>query len=498
MKIVAYSLITLSALLIPRIYSAAFGDVIWEYETGDSVVSSPRVDSDGNVYFGSIDGRVYSIDGDGMLRWSYDTTDWVESSPSLSRDESTVYVGSWSNKLVALDAVTGDLIWEFVTSSLVYASPAVAEDGSIYFGSSDGFLYALNSNGTLKWELEVGGELDSSPAIDDAGIVYVGANEGKVCAIEPDGEVLWSTETPSEFGAFSRDIGFISSPLITATGKVIIGCQNHYVYCMDSSDGTIEWKFETDGIIEGSCVEGMGRSCLVSGRDGYLYSLDWDGNLNWKVEVGENYYSSPCVDGMGRIYVGSVDGNGDKFIAVYSSDGIKRWETQVGSFVDSSPTIGLNGVLYVGNNDNKLYAIQGADHLANLGWPSFGGSGAKGWASLESYDDLSGVESSYYFNSMEGPLTSQIGFIHGDLVVEGGGAVKVAIRGLSEELMSADFDPKVVLKSEGKLLSETENELLEPWADETIRGWLEPGSYRLEVFHEGPEGTDAFAEVRGL
>ena len=66
--------------------------LLWSYETGDSVHSSPAV-AGGTVYVGSDDGHVYALDvTTGDLVWSYETDDWVYSSPTVA--DGTVYVGS--------------------------------------------------------------------------------------------------------------------------------------------------------------------------------------------------------------------------------------------------------------------------------------------------------------------------------------------------------------------------------------------------------------------
>ena len=37
------------------------GTVLWEFETGDDVFSSPAIGSDGTVYVGSRDGKLYAF-----------------------------------------------------------------------------------------------------------------------------------------------------------------------------------------------------------------------------------------------------------------------------------------------------------------------------------------------------------------------------------------------------------------------------------------------------
>jgi outer membrane protein assembly factor BamB len=70
----------------------------WSFKTGDSVISSPVIDSDGFIYFGSWDGHLYALRPDGQLQWKFKTGGSVDSSPSVDSD-GTIYVGS-SDKCV--------------------------------------------------------------------------------------------------------------------------------------------------------------------------------------------------------------------------------------------------------------------------------------------------------------------------------------------------------------------------------------------------------------
>jgi outer membrane protein assembly factor BamB len=75
---------------------------LWEFETGYGVVSSPAIGSDGTVYVGSNDKKLYAINGkSGVKLWEFVTGDLVSSSPAIGSD-GTVYVGSWDNKLYAI------------------------------------------------------------------------------------------------------------------------------------------------------------------------------------------------------------------------------------------------------------------------------------------------------------------------------------------------------------------------------------------------------------
>ncbi len=67
----------------------------------------------------------------------------------------------------------GTLRWKFKTGSAVDSSPAIGSDGTIYIGSHDGYVYAINPDGTLKWKFQTGGPIDCSPAINWDGTIYI-------------------------------------------------------------------------------------------------------------------------------------------------------------------------------------------------------------------------------------------------------------------------------------------------------------------------------------
>jgi hypothetical protein len=65
----------------------------------------------------------------------------------------------------------------------VVSSPVVDLDGTIYVGSEDGNVYAINPNGMQKWIFPTGGEVRSSPAIGKAGFIHIGSNDTNFYAI---------------------------------------------------------------------------------------------------------------------------------------------------------------------------------------------------------------------------------------------------------------------------------------------------------------------------
>ena len=94
-------------------------------------------------------------------------------------------------------ANAGVKLWEFETGDKVYSSPAIGSDGTVYVGSRDKKLYAINGKTGVKlWEFETGGYVSSSPAIGSDGTVYVGSDDKKLYAIKTNSKGLAKSPWP--------------------------------------------------------------------------------------------------------------------------------------------------------------------------------------------------------------------------------------------------------------------------------------------------------------
>jgi len=152
------------------------GTVKWTFKTGDWIRVSPCIADDGTIYCVSIDGYLYAVRPNGTMRWRT----WVEAgtSPTIGQD-GTIY-GGWS-QLYAVNPEDGSVKWTYDTGGCIQGStPCTSADGTIYFGTIvniiDGYLVALNPNGTEQWKTYIG-ECESAPAIAEDGTIYIGAED---------------------------------------------------------------------------------------------------------------------------------------------------------------------------------------------------------------------------------------------------------------------------------------------------------------------------------
>jgi len=79
----------------------------------------------------------------------------------------------------------GTLKWKFNTGSWVHGSPTITDDGTVYCGSDNGYLYAFYpNNGTVKWKTLIGTGTETNPSIASDGTIYVG--DDKLYALYPN------------------------------------------------------------------------------------------------------------------------------------------------------------------------------------------------------------------------------------------------------------------------------------------------------------------------
>jgi outer membrane protein assembly factor BamB len=89
------------------------------------------------------------------------------------------------------------LIWRFETGGGIYTPPTIDAEGTIYTGSDDFNLYAINPDGCEKWHFGADNWVRTSPVVSLDGTIYVGSRDDNLYAITPDGTIKWKFMTKS-------------------------------------------------------------------------------------------------------------------------------------------------------------------------------------------------------------------------------------------------------------------------------------------------------------
>jgi len=285
------------------------GDMRWKYETSSVISSTPAIAEDGSVYFGTGDERFFSLDQNGEKNWVLEEPfeDSIFSSPVIT-DEGSIIVGS--SELISINP-NGTVEWTYSSQpGGIISSPAVDEEGRIYVGYQvslqgivlGGQLLALDSDGELLWEYDIierGAQILSSPAISEEGNIYFGSNDNNLYALDRDGNKLWN---------FTTEGNIFSSPGIGEDGTIYVGSEDNNLYAVHP-DGTEKWHFETGGDIPSSPAIGPDGMIYFGSFDNNIYSLYPNGTERWRVETEDRIFSSPALGADGSLYIGSFDNN---------------------------------------------------------------------------------------------------------------------------------------------------------------------------------------------
>lgn len=313
-------------------------------------------------------------------KWKYKTGNEIPSSPVIGSD-GTIYIGSYDDYLYALNP-NGTKKWKYETGSAIYSSPIIDSDGNIYIASEDGSVYSLFKNGTLKWKLELStNTIFSSPAIATDGTLYVGSTDNSLYAINPNGTIKWKYQTSSPI---------YSSPAIATDGTIYIGSNDNNLYAI-KPDGTPKWTepFKTNGLVESSPVITADGTIYIGSSDGNEYAVNPDGSLKWNHAVG-SIFATSAIGSDGTIYFGSTD---NKLYAL-NPDGTEKWSYSTSGPIFTAPLISHNNTIYIGSMDCYLYAI---NPDGSLKWKYLTGNYIESTAAL-------GSDGTLYFGGDDGYL----------------------------------------------------------------------------------------------
>jgi outer membrane protein assembly factor BamB len=153
--------------------------------------------------------------------------------------------------LVAIS--NGKTKWNFSLQSDVArdpSTPAIAADGTLYIGSLDWNLYALNSaNGSILWtNMAPFGELgNSSPIIGPDGVVYICDNGGDLyafCGSAPPACSSWPMYQRNARHTSRLDSSNMSSPRMDAQGifHATVTATNRNICDICASVDLVNWK----------------------------------------------------------------------------------------------------------------------------------------------------------------------------------------------------------------------------------------------------------------
>lgn len=261
------------------------------------------------------------------------------------------------SKTVTYTVTAEDGSTQTYTASMLVAKPV--NNGTVYIGSVDGNLYAIDAlTGAQKWQFTTGDAVNGTPTVVN-GVVYFASWDKKLYALDAEtGLKKWESD-PSSIKLLQP----FAAPMVV-NGLLYYGGDN-YFYGIDAATGTKKWEYRDDELYpwqaSPTVVNGIVYASIRgSGTRVGIYGLDAQtGARKWKADKTFATESSPAVvDGI--LYAGSEY---DGFNAFDLQTGTAKWSFANGNTSKSSPTV-ANGIVYIGagspgssTDNDKLYAL---------------------------------------------------------------------------------------------------------------------------------------------
>ncbi|PDZ94086.1 hypothetical protein CON36_35665 [Bacillus cereus] len=277
--------------------------------------------------------------------------------------QNSPYASTKTNKVnwtfsLPYEEKTGSSIKQF------WGKPAIDKDGTVYMNNQNGYMYAINPDGTEKWKLKMDGWNHRTNVIGSDGTIYNAS--GKLHALNPDGTEKWVATATSGYSIFSE-------PSIDKDGSI---------YTINDAESKL-YIFNPDGSLKlkGPDLSAFGATIayergMLIGKNGNLYvlmaknsrnfvvALDKSGNKVWSREM-KGLYLYYGMDQKGDLFTTTVVGSQSFIHKLDGKTGDILAEKMYNTYAVNNPIIDyVNGDVYI----NVAQKLTKFDNNLNVIW----------------------------------------------------------------------------------------------------------------------------------
>ena len=266
-------------------------------------------------------------------------------------NDGIVYFGAWDGNVYALDAATGNCLWDFETSDPIIGGLVLA-NGRLFAASTDGNLYALDPLTGNEERRAQAGEVWSRPALA-AGVLYVADVDGKLRAFDTETlEEVW--DEPFSVGA-----GFLTDPILL-NGTIVLGGIGQKLYGVDAATGDERWSFSgaNNWFWGGPLADG--DSVYATNLDSRVFAID--------AATGERLWQFDALNPIrgGAVMAGGIVIAADNKGNVYGIDpesGNQVWNgpTEIDKKVLADPYVLADGSVMIVTTGGDTFTVSPED-----------------------------------------------------------------------------------------------------------------------------------------
>lgn len=208
----------------------------------------------GILYVGGEENRFFALNAlTGEFLWDLKTGDWIRNPPSYVDD--SIYLACMDRKIRMMNYLNGEIVWEYSAPGWILGTPLILGD-NVVFASRDNYLFSIDRIlGTVKQSKKVDAKITSTVWASD-NVMILQTSDRVVRAYSPH-----SLEKTWERRICTASVGagvLISQFLVCEDGKGTL-------MSIRTDTGNVEWQREIGVNVMDIQSCGANRLCLLTG-----------------------------------------------------------------------------------------------------------------------------------------------------------------------------------------------------------------------------------------
>ncbi len=300
-------------------------EILWQKDLHTSLVTEPLV-LENKIITADYNGLVQCFSTDGNLLWDFDAFGNIASTPA--EKDGYLIVATLQGDLNTLNVNTGEQI------------------------QSIGFDEAITSD-LLMIDYEGTKELMIPKLTDSKAAVVFGTASGKV--------LCYDVETLQEYWTNNNAKGMIEIKPLSLGNKIIYGAWDSYLYCIDSREGWLIWKWREDKSFYNStaAVEPVTDGKYIYITTPLMHTVKIDpmlGKTLWKSDKYDVSVSIGITTNGKRLLLKGMNG---KFYNPYTKHGKGGLTYKIGYKFDTMPSTPIEnkGIYLFTTKEGNVYRI---------------------------------------------------------------------------------------------------------------------------------------------
>ncbi len=202
---------------------------------GEATSWGPMAVNGERIYIATIEHKVLAVNfADGAVEWTVDLGAAIAGGVNLV--DGKLVVGTFADKIIALDPATGDTLWETTADGWVWTAP-VNSGATIFATDLGGVLRAVSlEDGAVLWRADLADAIQAGPVVDGERL-YIGTTKGTVRAYSAaDGTQVWEQTVK----------GGIYGDLRVAGGKLlaVVSGGDFSLAAFSIENGSLVWSYK--------------------------------------------------------------------------------------------------------------------------------------------------------------------------------------------------------------------------------------------------------------